>query len=99
MYDVITVGSATVDVFAHTDRSQLIKIMTDHSEQDLLAYPSGSKIIITELDFTTGGGGTNTAVSLARLGLKTAYLGQLGNDDNGNHILKKLKEEKISFIG
>ncbi len=98
MYDIITVGSATFDVFANT-KSQLIKIKTSCSEEDLIAYPSGSKILIKELRFTTGGGGTNTAVSLARLGHKTAYLGSLGNDENGKKILGLLKKEKIDFIG
>lgn len=98
MYDIITVGSATVDVFAHT-KSKLIKIKTSSSEEDLIAYPSGSKILIKELRFTTGGGGTNTAVSLAKLGHKTAYLGSLGNDENGKRILDLLKKEKIDFIG
>jgi len=98
MYDIITVGSATVDVFAHT-KSDLIKIKTSSSEEDLIAYPSGSKILIKELRFTTGGGGTNTAVSLARLGHKVAYLGSLGNDENGKRILDLLKKEKIDFIG
>lgn len=98
MYDIITVGSATIDVFANT-KSELIKIKTSSSEQDLIAYPSGSKILIKELRFTIGGGGTNTAVSLARLGHKTAYLGSLGNDENGKKILDLLKKEKIDFIG
>lgn len=98
MYDIITVGSATVDVFAHT-KSKLIKINTPSSEENLIAYPSGSKILIKELRFTTGGGGTNTAVSLARLSHKVAYLGSLGNDENGKRILDLLKKEKIDFIG
>jgi len=98
MYDIITVGSATVDVFANT-KSELIKIKTSSCEEDLIAYPSGSKILIKELRFTTGGGGTNTAVSLARLGHKVAYLGSLGNDENGKRILDLLKKEKVDFIG
>ncbi len=98
MYDIITVGSATVDVFAHT-KSELIKIKTSSSEEDLIAYPSGSKILIKELRFTIGGGGTNSAVSLARLGHKVAYLGSLGNDENGRRILDLLKKEKLDFIG
>jgi len=97
-YDVITVGSATIDVFVDTD-SELIKIKTSKGEEDLIAYPSGSKIIIKHIQFLTGGGGTNTAVSLSRSGLKVAYLGKLGNDDNAKKILAQLKKEKVSFIG
>lgn len=98
MYDVISVGSATVDVFAKTE-SELIKIKTIHSEEGLIAYPSGSKILIQELDFKVGGGGTNTAVAFSRLGLKTAYLGEVGNDGNSKIVLDLLKNEKVSFVG
>src|SRR3989344_1059516 len=98
MYDVITVGSATLDVFAKTKFSELIKIMDSKGETDLLAYPTGSKILIEELEFTTGGGGTNAAVALSRLGHKTAWLGKLGKDENSDYILKKLKEEKVDSL-
>ena len=98
-YDVITVGSATVDAFVHTDRSELIKIMDSRHEEALLAYPSGSKLLVTRLEFTTGGGGTNTAVSLSRLGLKTAHLGRIGNDENADRIISLLNKEKVDFIG
>lgn len=98
MFDVITVGSNTLDVFVNTD-SELIKIYTRKTEEDLLAYPVGSKIIIKELRFLTGGGGTNTAVSFARLGLKTGYLGKIGNDMNGELVLKELTQEKVAFLG
>ena len=95
MYDVICVGSSTVDVFAKTQYSELIKIKNMREEEDFLAYPTGSKILVEELDFTTGGGGTNVAVAFSRLGLKAAYLGCMGNDENGNIVLKRLKENKV----
>lgn len=96
-YDIITMGSATVDVFAHTDSSQseLLKI---HGHKDI-AYPLGAKILIKHLDFFIGGGGTNTAVAFSRLGLKTAYLGKIGKDENGLKIFKCLQDEKIHFLG
>ncbi|MBI1936301.1 carbohydrate kinase family protein [Candidatus Woesearchaeota archaeon] len=98
MYDVITVGSATVDVFAKTAFSELIKIIDPKGETDLLAFPSGSKILINELEFTTGGGGTNTAVALSRLGHKVAFLGKLGDGTNSDFIHKELVKEKIDLL-
>lgn len=98
MYDVITVGSATVDVFAKTKYSELIKIIDPKGETDLLAFPSGSKILIDELEFTTGGGGTNTAVALSRLGHKVAFLGKLGEGTNSDFIVKNLKKEKVNLL-
>ncbi|MBI2541318.1 carbohydrate kinase family protein [Candidatus Woesearchaeota archaeon] len=98
MYDVITVGSATVDVFAKTHFSELIKIIDPKGETDLLAFPSGSKILIDELEFTTGGGGTNTAVALSRLGHKVGFVGKLGTGTNSDFIHKILKKEKIDLL-
>ena len=98
MYDVITVGSATLDVFARTKFSELIKIIDPKGETDLLAFPSGSKILIDELEFTTGGGGTNTAVALSRLGHKVAFLGKLGEGTNSDFIRKNLGGENIDFL-
>jgi ribokinase len=98
MYDVITVGSATIDVFAKTHFSELIKIIDPKGETDLLAFPSGSKILIDELEFSTGGGGTNTAVALSRLGHKVAFIGKLGQGTNSDFIHKNLAGEKIDLL-
>lgn len=99
MFDVITIGSATVDVFAYTESSEVIKFVESKTEHDFIAYPGGEKIVIDKLDFKIGGGGTNTAVSFSRLGLNTAYLGKLGNDENGKKVLDLLNDENIKFIG
>src|SRR3990167_7729890 len=98
MYDVITVGSATVDVFAKTHFSELIKIINPKGETDLLAFPSGTKILIDDLEFTTGGSGTNTAVAFSRLGHKAAFLGKLGQGTNSDFIHKNLMREKIKLL-
>lgn len=98
MYDVITIGSATFDVFAKTD-SELITIKTNNSKEELIAYPSGSKILMKSLNFSVGGGGTNTAVAISKLGLKAAYLGNIGKDDHGRNIIELLKKEGVDFIG
>jgi sugar/nucleoside kinase (ribokinase family) len=76
MYDVITVGSGTIDVFIYTDRSESIRVKTLNSEETFISYPLGSKLIINELDFFTGGGGTNSAVCMERMGLNVAYIGK-----------------------
>jgi ribokinase len=99
MYDIITIGSATVDAFVKTSMEEFIDIKTPTSEQELTCYPLGSKILIKDLQFMTGGGGTNTAVSFARLGLKTAYAGNLGRDENAGKVISELKKEHIDFIG
>lgn len=97
-YDVVAIGSATVDQFADSD-SELIRIDTPTTQTKLIAFPLGSKILIKRLTLATGGGGTNCSVSLSRLGFKTAYLGKIGDDGNGEFVVRKLAEENIDFIG
>lgn len=97
-FDVVAIGSATIDYFADTD-SELIQIDTRTSHESLLAFPLGSKILIKELNMTTGGGGTNTATAFTRLGLRTAYLGKLGMDPPADFILASLAAENIEFLG
>lgn len=97
MFDVITIGSATRDVFLKTKDFEVRK----HSDSPTgieQCFPLGSKIEVEELVFTTGGGGTNSAVTFARQGLKTACVGVIGNDFNGQEILRELKKEKITPI-
>jgi len=95
MYDVVTVGSSTVDVFARSKTSELIKMIDSKGEKDLLAYPTGAKILIEELNFSTGGGATNTAVSFARLGLKVACISKIGSGPNADLVTADLKKEKV----
>lgn len=88
--DVVTFGSGVVDVFIDTDVSE---------KGNLICYESGSKILIKNLKQDIGGGGTNCAVAFSRLGLRTGWIGKIGNDTNGKEILKLIKKEKIKFLG
>jgi ribokinase len=97
-FDIVTIGSATVDYFADTD-SELVSIDTRVSSEKLLAFPLGGKLLIKEMNTSTGGGGTNASVAFARLGMATAFLGKLGDDVLGDFILKELAREKVAFIG
>ena len=100
MYDIITVGSNTVDIFAKTDNPVLhLKKGRKKKKEDFIAYPLGEKILINHIDRQIGGGGTNSAVAFSRLGLKTGYLGKIGRDDSGLSVFRLLKDENVSFIG
>lgn len=90
MFDVISFGSAVVDIFVDTDIRERGKFM---------AYPVGSKIKVKGMKFDIGGGGTNTSVAFSRLGLKSGYIGNLSDDEGGKKILNLLKKEKVSFLG
>ena len=99
MYDVIAVGSNTIDAFVYTDRVESIRIKSQSGEETFISYPLGSKLLINDLDFFTGGGGSNAAVCMTRMGLKVGYIGKVGNDSNGIMILDEFKKENVDFLG
>ncbi len=92
MYDIITVGSATVDALVRTEFYEMVH---DKKKKECIAYPVGTKILMREMVLTTGGGGTNTAVALARLGHKVAFLGKLGSKYNSSRVIQELRKEKV----
>src|SRR3989338_2971813 len=96
MFDVIAVGSATVDVFARTNFSELIKIFDSKGETDLVAYPVGAKLLLEELNFTTGGGATNAAVCLTNLGHKVACISKIGTGPSAEQVIRDLKKYRIN---
>ncbi|HSU72997.1 MAG TPA: carbohydrate kinase family protein [Candidatus Binatia bacterium] len=97
MYDIVTIGSATVDVFVNVSQNGR-EFVNAHHHPDV-CLPLGAKVLIDDLVMDTGGGGTNTAVSFARLGFKTGYAGAVADDQNGKHILDILRKEKVTFLG
>lgn len=97
MYDIITIGSATRDVFM---RSRQIRIMKDSSFStgEASCFALGSKIDIDEILFETGGGATNTAVGFERQGLQSAIVGRIGHDDGrGREVLRELAREGVNI--
>ncbi len=93
-FDVITIGTATRDVFIKSDT---FHIDPDHHVLGGkgLVMPLGAKIEVPEIYFSTGGGATNAAVTFARQGKKTACIAVIGDDDSGHVILRDLKKEKV----
>ncbi|MBI4136848.1 carbohydrate kinase family protein [Candidatus Roizmanbacteria bacterium] len=96
MFDVISIGTATLDVFLEC--SKLEQQESGNTKHILL--PHGAKIEVDSVVFETGGGATNTATTFARQGLKTAVIAKIGSDFPAEKVLQKLKDEHIdtSFV-
>lgn len=95
MFDVITIGSATRDVFLISDDFKILKSPKSKTG----AYECvtlGSKIEIDKMVLTTGGGATNAAATFASLGYRVACVGKIGNDSTGRGLLDELKQHKIN---
>ncbi|MEW5817370.1 MAG: PfkB family carbohydrate kinase [Spirochaetota bacterium] len=94
--NVVVVGTACTDVFVKTDA---IVPPCLPGEEPLVSYKLGSKILVDELEFHTGGGGANAAGTFARLGLKTAFIGRIGTDIRGHRLFQWLYNNNIMFLG
>jgi len=94
--DVITIGSATQDVFLVSKGFKIIKSKLFKSGYGE-CFPYGSKVELEEIYTDTGGGATNASVTFANLGLKTAVISKVGQDLAGQNIILTLKKNKIDI--
>lgn len=91
MYNIITFGSATRDVFIKSKDFKTFKDKRFITGQGL-CFNLGSKIYLDDIFFATGGGGTNTAATFIKQGLKTAYIGKAGKDPGARVIREELEK-------
>ncbi len=82
----------------HTDDLQVINNPKKIGSAKLFAFEVGDKILSDqEVLYTGGGGGANTAVSLAKLGLKTALVGAVGDDSSAAKLIRRFKQERLDL--
>ena len=93
---VITIGSATLDVYLRSDAFREVK-----SEEFLTGIGEclalGSKNEVKEIFIDTGGGATNTAATFANLGIPVSVLTRVGADIFGKEVERVLKEKNIGM--
>ncbi len=91
MFDIITFGSATRDMFVVSKNFKTIR-SDDFLTGKGVCAPAGSKIYVDEVVFASGGGATNVAATFALQGLKAACVTKVGADTGGSAILDELKK-------
>ncbi len=95
MFDFVTVGGATQDIFIESDHGKILTERDFFSKEELICFEYGAKIEIDKLAYDIGGGAVNSAVNLANLGFKTSTLIKIGNDLNAKAINTRLDEKNI----
>jgi len=94
-FDVVAIGGATRDVFLRISEGKIICTPENPIAQKLVAFEYGAKIVPKETYFSFGGGGTNAAISCARLGLKTRAVICIGEEGTGDLVLENLEKSKV----
>ena len=84
-FDVLCIGSAVVDHFLETkEKFKDIKL--------------GDKVLVKDLEVHSGGGATNAAAALSKMGLRVKMLTKLGMDKEADFILNEMKSYGVKNI-
>lgn len=97
MTKVLTIGSATMDVFVECDEANIVSVCSKTKNSDFMSYPYGSKIDISNFSSNVGGGGVNTACNFANLGLDTSAIFKIGQDIYSDGILDSFKNKNVNL--
>lgn len=91
-FDCITVGNAIIDSFLtiHDTHARLDETTGE------LCFKHGQKIHVESAEFLLGGNACNVSVGLARIGLRTALIAELGDDEFSLKITNGLAKELVS---
>jgi len=94
-YDFIAIGDTVTDAFIRLSPTSA-HVEIDHGTGRELCLRFGDKIPYDNVYVVPGvGNAANAAVSASRLGLKTAFVSNIGDDDRGKEIIKVMREEKV----
>jgi sugar/nucleoside kinase (ribokinase family) len=75
MYDLLSIGSITRDIFVPTDRGKIFKTPQDKLAPIWLGFELGEKLCVDEVIETTGGVATNLSIGTKKLGLQSTPFG------------------------
>lgn len=96
-FDLIGVGSPIMDLLASVPESLLAQVPGAKGGM-VLVDPDEMKALLALLPetpaFSTGGSAANTTLNATRLGLRTTFIGKLGNDD-----LARRYRERFAAVG
>ncbi|MDP2789822.1 MAG: carbohydrate kinase family protein [bacterium] len=93
-FDVITIGSATQDVYLMSKAFRFVRDRRS-STGSFEEFAFGSKVELDDLLQEVGGGATNAAVTFQRQGLRTACVCKVGDDPAGDDVVRTLRSYKV----
>jgi ribokinase len=94
---ILSIGAAVQDVYL---RGDIFTPKKDHGNM-VEEFVLGSKNDIDGVVFSTGGGATNAAVTFARQGMHSLYMGKVGHDVAGTAVVDALHKDQVdtSLVG
>jgi sugar/nucleoside kinase (ribokinase family) len=94
MIRILSIGAAVQDVFlSHSIEFKPVSDIPAH--EVFLKLDLGAKADVNSINFSTGGGATNAAVTFARQGLHALFMGTIGHDPAGDAVLADMDKEGV----
>lgn len=94
MTRIMSIGAAVQDVFLSS--SDEFKPVSDKKSDELfMRLDLGAKADVNKINFSTGGGATNAAVTFARQGIDAVFNGTIAHDPAGQAVLDDLDRENV----
>lgn len=90
MKKVLTIGGTTEDIFLLYKNIEMLNLATEFEKRSFIILEEGRKIEINNLEYYTGGGATNSAISFKRLDFDVAPFFKVGTDREADFILEQL---------
>jgi len=90
---ILSIGAAVQDVFL--SHSPEFKPVVENPHESFLRLELGAKADVNNINFETGGGATNAAVTFARQGLRAEFMGTIAHDPAGRAVLDELDREGV----
>ncbi len=99
-YNVVGIGNAIVDVFAQADESFLELMGIEKGIMQLVERERGEMLYGAMKDRVQAPGGSvaNTLAGLGNLGLKTAFIGRVHDDNLGRFYAREMAENGTDFV-
>lgn len=93
-YDAVAIGDALIDIFLRFHGESGVM----HETQDAceVCIKLGTKVPIDHSSISLGGDACNVSVGIARLGLRSALMAEIGDDDFAEKIKKDLDKDRVN---
>jgi len=95
--ELITIGSNTLDILIQIDDILRFELFDKDIIKKYTAIEYSRKLNVKNVRFVPGGSGANIAANCSMLGLKSAYIGVMGNDFSAEICLTDLKKRGVDL--
>ena len=102
LYDILAVGNAIIDVFSQCDDDFLQQHDIEKGGMNLLDAAASKSLLaaiskVATPQLISGGSAANTAVGLAALGGKAAFVGRVRDDELGAAFCRNINAAGVTF--